>query len=170
MKTNLAPFPLQEELRTRIQMAAIGRASGMSWKAVSEEIGRSARSCRSWPRMYPDLWMQFVRQAQVEVLANLSISAVRMLKKSLRSKNERTQLNTAKFLYSSDLKIRLAEIKVQSKEPDIVEQIKELSQEEAEQHFDRIVNLRLASQTVPEGEGANVIVEVSTNPSIDESQ
>ena len=47
---------IDTNLRSAIIAAAELRSRGANWRSISENLQRSAETCRQWPRRYPDIW------------------------------------------------------------------------------------------------------------------
>ena len=74
------------------------RAAGFSWDSIGPQMGRSARTCRRWPTLYPDDWDRLFELAERRIIEELGSEGRRTLKRMLRSKNEKLQQDTGKFL------------------------------------------------------------------------
>ncbi len=78
--------------------AAELRASGSSWAKVAQELGRSAETCRHWPRRYPATWRRLYRQAAAEGAAEGGAEAHVRLRMLIRHDDPRISLRAAALL------------------------------------------------------------------------
>jgi hypothetical protein len=92
--------PPPSEVLTLMTAAARWRAGGASWDAVAEKVGRSARTCRSWPVRYAAEWRRLYLEAEDQLLEEAGAEALTFLRHLARtSKDPWVQQNSAKFLY-----------------------------------------------------------------------
>lgn len=92
MRTNKPP---PEEL---IAKAAELRASGSSWDVVAAGVGRAADTVRRWPALYPGPWQKAFRAAERQFVAEATAEAVLILRKHLRSDDEKISQDAAQRL------------------------------------------------------------------------
>jgi hypothetical protein len=104
-----APKPPPESVLAR---AAELRAGGSSWEAVAEVVRRAADTVRQWPARYPDRWQAALHAAERRVAGEITAEAVIVLRRLLRSKNERVARDAARALI--DLRIGLARLDQQA--------------------------------------------------------
>jgi transposase len=97
-------FP-QQQLDSRIALAATLRAGAASWADVAAKVGRSEDRVRRWPQKYRDAWARHFRTAESHFLAEVAVEARQVLRLLLRSKDEKTQLRATFNM----LKVRQAE-------------------------------------------------------------
>src|SRR5262245_45352632 len=90
--------PPSDHLLSLLTIAADLRAAGVSWAAVGERVSRSDETCRAWPRRYPDDWRRLSREAEDLLTAEAGGEARIVLRKLLRSENEKVSLAAANLL------------------------------------------------------------------------
>jgi hypothetical protein len=78
--------------------AADLRAAGGSWAKVGGATGRSAETCRAWPRRYPDEWRRLYREAERQSIAEAGAEARSILRLLLRDKAPTVALKAAQLL------------------------------------------------------------------------
>lgn len=83
MKTRPPPARL---LRTAAELRALGNA----WEKVAAEVGQPAKVVKSWPQRYPARWGQAFDAAVRQTLAEATAEAVLVLRKQLRSDDEKS--------------------------------------------------------------------------------
>lgn len=92
--------PPSLEMVSRLTRVAELRANGSSWVKVGEKLGRSAETCRKWPRRYPEEWRRVYRQAEGHLTMQGSAEAMLVHRSLLQSANERVRLAAANTLNS----------------------------------------------------------------------
>src|SRR5262245_49229285 len=95
---NTSPTP-REEIRAPMRRAAELRACGRSWESIGTELGCDERTCGRWRARYPALWQRLFRTEEEDLHEHLGIEAAIVLKKALRSKDERLKQDAAQFVY-----------------------------------------------------------------------
>ena len=78
--------------------AAELRATGASWDVVAEEVGRAARTVRSWPRRYAERWTDALVQAERRITVQSDCESVLTLRQLLLSPDEKVRWHAAKAL------------------------------------------------------------------------
>jgi hypothetical protein len=78
--------------------AAELRAAGGSWAKVAEQVGRSAETCRHWPRRFPKTWQGLYRDAENHLIAEGGAEARTILRQLLRAKETKVALAAAQLL------------------------------------------------------------------------
>jgi hypothetical protein len=96
-----------------LAVAAEMRVNGKSWAAVAARVQRSPETCRKWPREYPDAWRRLYREAEEHLIADAAAESVVVLRSLLRSEDERTRRDVARFLATLRLNLR----KLEGKQP-----------------------------------------------------
>lgn len=79
-------------------IAAELRAAGYSWDSISPKMGRSTRTCRRWPTLYPDDWDKRFYSATRRLAEEIGSEGRITLKRLLRSKDEKITEGAGKFL------------------------------------------------------------------------
>jgi hypothetical protein len=100
MRTNKPP---PDDL---IAKAAELRASGSSWDAVAAGVSRASDTVRRWPALYPGPWQKAFRAAERQFVAEATAEAVLILRKHLRSDDEKISQDAAERLIQ--LRVALA--------------------------------------------------------------
>src|SRR5437763_156586 len=100
-----APKPPPDSALAR---AAELRAGGASWEAVAEVVRRAADTVRQWPARYPDRWQAALRAAERKQACEATAEAVLVLRKLLRSEDEKVARDAARALI--DLRLELARL------------------------------------------------------------
>ncbi len=78
--------PPARSLRTAAELRALGNA----WEKVAAEVGHSVKVVKAWPRRYPTQWAKAFDAAVRLALAEATAEAVLVLRKQLRSDDERS--------------------------------------------------------------------------------
>jgi hypothetical protein len=78
--------------------AAELRAAGGSWLKVAEQVGRSAETCRHWPRRFPETWRRLYRDAENHLIAEAGAEARTILRQLLRATEAKVALAAAQLL------------------------------------------------------------------------
>ena len=94
--------PPTDEMLARV---ADLRADGLTWEAVGKAVGKAARTVRRWPSRYHDRWLLFQQSAEMQLAHASESEAVLVLRRMLRSKDEKLAWNAAKTLV--DMRINL---------------------------------------------------------------
>ena len=90
---------LSPQLLSLMTQAAELRAGGASWAKVGEKLGRSAETCRQWPRQHPDEWCRLYREAEGDITRAGSSEAAHVMRNLLlQSKDEKVRVAAATFL------------------------------------------------------------------------
>jgi hypothetical protein len=83
---------------TLLALAAEARAEGGNWVAAGERAGRSARTVRRWPLMYPERWREAMRVAARRAVDDAAAESVFVLRQLVRDKNKKLSLKAAWYL------------------------------------------------------------------------
>jgi transcriptional regulator with XRE-family HTH domain len=81
-----------------LRKAADLRAAGNAWEAVADAVGLSPGAVRRWPQKYPAPWRAALEEATRRTLAEATAEAVTMLRRQLRSPNEKAVREAAQQL------------------------------------------------------------------------
>jgi hypothetical protein len=73
-----------------VRDAAASRAAGNAWEKVAADVGRTTAVVRTWPRRYADVWRKAFADAERRALAEATAEAVVLLRKQLRSEDEKS--------------------------------------------------------------------------------
>lgn len=72
-----------------VRAAAESRAAGNAWEKVAADVGRTTAVVRTWPRRYAGVWREAFADAERRALAEATAEAVVLLRKQLRSEDEK---------------------------------------------------------------------------------
>lgn len=86
--------------------AAEIRSAGCAWEVVAARLLIPADEVREWPTLYPTEWKSALHEAERRLLADVSAESVLILRRLLRSEDEKVRRDAAKFLV--DLRLELA--------------------------------------------------------------
>jgi hypothetical protein len=89
--------PTSEILELMLRAAEL-RASGASWETVGREVNRHADTCRRWAREYADVWRRLYGEAEQLQAREGRAEARVILRKLLRSEEEKMRLAAARDL------------------------------------------------------------------------
>jgi hypothetical protein len=78
--------------------AADLRAAGAAWDAVARALNRAAATVRKWPELYRTRWRAALHAADERLVAETTAEAVHVLRRLLRSADEKIQRDAAKLL------------------------------------------------------------------------
>lgn len=78
--------------------AAELRVTNATWEIIADEVGRAARTVRSWPRKYPERWIAALVQAERLMTAQADCESVHTLRRLLISEDEKIRWHAAKAL------------------------------------------------------------------------
>jgi hypothetical protein len=84
--------------------AADLRAGGATWETVAARLHCAARTCRRWPKAHPEAWRRLYREASQGLLAKVGAEAMNVLRKLLRSKDEKVQRDAVRLVVVPHLK------------------------------------------------------------------
>src|SRR5436305_8849620 len=87
--------PTHGHLKALLARAAELRAAGASWAKIAAEVGRAVKTCSQWPSLYPAWWGQLLRAAEDRLSAESGAEARVVLRKLLRSEDEKIVLAAA---------------------------------------------------------------------------
>ena len=73
-------------LRTAAELRALGNA----WEKVAADVGQPVKVVKAWPRRYPTQWAKAFDAAVRLTLAEATAEAVLVLRKQLRSEDEKS--------------------------------------------------------------------------------
>lgn len=97
--------PVSDDLLMR---AAELRAGGATWDAVARELNRAAATVSAWPRRFPKRWQAAMRAAEQQTLGEAGAESVHVLRKQLRSRDEKSAREAARTLTQLHAKGRAA--------------------------------------------------------------
>lgn len=106
MRTHAPPL-----VRTLMTVAADLRAAGNTWETIALRLKRTVATVRGWPTRYADDWGRLYRAAEHRQLADAALEASLLLRKLLRSQDERVVERVCKFLYDRHCKVLLEQDK-----------------------------------------------------------
>jgi hypothetical protein len=86
------PQPVSDALLAR---AAELRAGGATWAAVGAKLGRRPESVQKWPRRYRKRWAGLLAEAERQQAADAAAEGVHVLRRQLRSDDDRTSREAA---------------------------------------------------------------------------
>jgi hypothetical protein len=87
-------------MRHLVARAAELRAGGASWEAIAAAVKRRPDTCRRWPGEYPDDWRRVFGAEERRLLADAGAEAVLVLRRLLRSKDDKVSRDVARTLAS----------------------------------------------------------------------
>lgn len=73
-----------------IRLAAELRAAGNAWEKIAKDVGRPLADVRTWPQRFPTRWRKAIEAAERRTLAESTAEAVLVLRKQLRSEDEKS--------------------------------------------------------------------------------
>src|SRR5262245_45271637 len=88
----------------RMAVAAELRAGGAAWKTVAARLRCTERACIRWPKDYPEAWRRLYREATLRLLAEIGGEAMTVLRRLLRSKDEKMQRDATRLVLGPHLK------------------------------------------------------------------
>ncbi len=95
-----------------LTQAAELRAGGATWDAVARAIHRAPGTVSRWPREYADRWQIALRDAEQQLVCEAAAESVLVLRKLLRSDDEKVRRDAAKSL--TDLRLDLTKFDLTS--------------------------------------------------------
>lgn len=78
----------ERQITALLQKAALLRAGGATWAKVAKECHRQEKTCRDWPRNFPDEWAAAYEAARAEVIEDAHAEALIVMRGLLRSDAE----------------------------------------------------------------------------------
>jgi hypothetical protein len=97
------------KLRPLLALAAELRAGGTPWEAVAARVKRRPDTCRRWPDEYPDDWRQAYAEAERRMLADAGSEAVLVMRRLLRSEDDKVCRDVARTLAALRADLRKSE-------------------------------------------------------------
>lgn len=91
------PKPTDKVLRL-MEGGAELRARGLAWAAVAEKLDRPVETIQQWVKQYREVWQGLLREAETRVFREAGAEALQMLRKLLRSKDEKVTRDVARTL------------------------------------------------------------------------
>jgi transposase-like protein len=91
------PKPTDKVLRLMERGAEL-RARGLAWVAVAEKLERPNETIQQWVKQYREVWQGLLREAEGRVFREAGAEALQMLRKLLRSKDEKVTRDVARTL------------------------------------------------------------------------
>jgi len=79
-------------LHALVDRAATLRIHGFPWEAVARWVNRTADTCRSWPRRFPDRWAKACVEARDRAEVDPAALALATLRSLLKSNDVDVQL------------------------------------------------------------------------------
>lgn len=138
--------------------AAELRAGGASWAAVAAEVGGTAERVRKWPRRYPRRWAAHLLAAERQLAADAAAEGVHVLRRQLRSDDEKTSREAAQKLLTYKLaaekKQPPADDKPASLHRRIADHLETLTDDQLRRLFDDLVRHWLDAHAGRAGDGA----------------
>ncbi len=95
-----------------LNRAAELRAGGATWDSVAKSLNRAADTVRRWPRDYPDRWKIALHEAERQLVCETAAESVLVLRKLLRSEDEKVRRDAARALM--DLRLDLTKLELTS--------------------------------------------------------
>ncbi len=135
---------LEEDITRRLAKVAFLRAHGMSWDAVACELSRKVGRVKAWTRAHPHIWRELLSAATRLVHAETVAEAITVLRRPLRSDDEKLKSIVGRAL------LALRE-KHKPDEPVVVEHIQEVSRVAhfLQSHTDEQIDRMLAAAETP---------------------
>jgi hypothetical protein len=126
-----------------LALAAELRAGGAGWPAVAKAVGRPADTVRKWPARYPELWAAYQGQAERRLAADAAAEGVHVLRRQLRSEDDKTSRDAAAklldFKLACDKKATAADPAPRSRHHRIADYLETLNDDQLQRLLDDLV-------------------------------
>src|SRR5258708_8218818 len=99
---------MSKNLITLMTTAAELRSGGASWELVGQHVKRSAKTCGKWPSRYKEQWEQLYLQEQRNRYAESGDEALMIMRRLLRSDDEKFQLKAGEIILKRGPHLALA--------------------------------------------------------------
>lgn len=92
-----------------LMQAAELRAGGAKWEAVARALDRALSTVEAWPRRFKERWRAAMRVAEKQAIGEARAESVHVLRKQLRSEDEKSAREAARTLTNLHSKESAAE-------------------------------------------------------------
>lgn len=93
----------------QLMQAAELRAGGAKWETVAQALNRANSTVQEWPRRFAARWRAALRVAEKQALGEARAESVHVLRKQLRSEDEKSAREAARTLAQLHAKEAAAE-------------------------------------------------------------
>jgi hypothetical protein len=123
--------------------AAELRAGGASWTTVAKTVNRRQPTVKRWPELYPELWAAHLAVAERALVADAAAEGVHVLRRQLRSDDDKTSRDAAArlldFKLAADKKAPPPDGKPKSRHHRIADLLEGMTDDQLQRLFDDLV-------------------------------
>ena len=91
------------DLSSFIVTSAEMRVLGKSWESIALLVGEDVKTCQNWPRLYPDIWQQAYRLAEMQSIHDGANESLLEMRRRLRSEDKEEAFEAAEILFKAQI-------------------------------------------------------------------